>query len=104
MAVELKPLVLESSLTMQRILEAEDHTERLKLVRAFIEAEVKRLTTKRTLRGVFLSSDSEKSAAVAATGTIPPEEQIPDASTLPKMDDTSVSKPLSTFDEPDAFQ
>ncbi|KAL3923873.1 MAG: hypothetical protein SGARI_006134, partial [Bacillariaceae sp.] len=39
MAVELQPLVLESSLTMQKILEANDHTARCKLLKHFMAAE-----------------------------------------------------------------
>mmetsp|Transcript_10445 Transcript_10445/g.13823 ORF Transcript_10445/g.13823 Transcript_10445/m.13823 type:complete len:485 (+) Transcript_10445:82-1536(+) len=53
MAVEIQPLVLESTLTMQKILEAEDHPARLKLLKYFIENETNRLSTKRTLKSIF---------------------------------------------------
>lgn len=93
MAVELQPLVLESTLTMQKILEAESHTERLRLVRYFVEAETKRLNTKKALKGMFSGvggdfSDAEK---------IPPEEQLAE-------ENKTTSKRSIFTDEPDAFQ
>ena len=99
MAVELKPLVLESTLTMQKILEAADHTERLKLVRFFVEAETRRLNTKKTLQGMFSGESISSSDA-----SFPPEEQVSDdesSSVKPKS-----SKPSSSIftDEEDAFQ
>jgi hypothetical protein len=96
MATELQPLVLESTLTMQKLLEAKDHTERLKLVRFFITAEKKRLNTKRALQGMF---SGESAAALEAS--IPAEEQLPDDSTT--VDKRSSSSSIFT-DEPDAFQ
>jgi hypothetical protein len=93
MAVELQPLVLESSLTMQKILEAKDHSARCKLLKYFIGAEVTRLSTKKSLRGLF----SSVAPPDASTG-IPPEEMITD-------DATGESKKTPMFyDEPDAFQ
>lgn len=98
MAVELQPLVLESTLTMQKILEAPDHTARLQLVRHFVEAETKRLNTKKTLRGMFSGAETAKFDA----GSIPAEEQVSDD------DDSkapSRSRPSSIFmDDEDAFQ
>lgn len=94
MAVELKPLVLESTLTMQKILEAEDHTARLILVRHFVEAETKRLQTKKALQGMFSGS-----GGILQDSAIPPEEMVTD-----ELDDAP-SRPSSFFaDEEDAFQ
>lgn len=96
MAVELQPLVLESTLTMQKILEAEDHTARCNLLRYFVDAERKRLSTKKSLKGMF-SSDEGSEKEIELDASIPAEERI--------SDDESVMKPRSIFtDEPDAFQ
>jgi hypothetical protein len=85
MSLELEPLVMEASLTMQKILEAESHSERCKLVKFFIDAERKRLSAKKSLQGMFKS--------IAST----PEETSEDEATL--------SPPQSFFiDEEDAFQ
>lgn len=97
MAVELQPLVLESSLTMQKILEAEDHKARCRLIKYFIEAEVTRLSTKKSLQGLFSSSGGSDDVSTTDTSSsIPPEEMI----SQEKKD----SKSPTFFDEPDAFQ
>jgi hypothetical protein len=46
-------LVLESIITIQKILEAVDHKERVNLLRYFVDAERKRLEAKNTLKGMF---------------------------------------------------
>lgn len=103
MGIELKPLVLESTLTMQKILEAEDHHSRLMLLKYFIEAETKRLSTKKTLQGMF-------SGAASADAKIPAEERMEDPKAeKPKPVEKKSSeqeKPSSSifFDEDDAFQ
>jgi hypothetical protein len=99
MSTELQPLVLESTLTMQKLLEAEDHTERLKLVRYFITAEKKRLNTKRALKGMF---SGESAAALEAS--IPNEEQIPKENKLVEPEDSPISKSSIFTDDADAFQ
>mmetsp|Transcript_50573 Transcript_50573/g.54693 ORF Transcript_50573/g.54693 Transcript_50573/m.54693 type:complete len:457 (+) Transcript_50573:112-1482(+) len=88
-AIELQPLVLESSLTMQKIIEAEDHKARCKLLKYFMQTEVNRLTTKKTLQGLFSSDDD--------TGAL--SDQNLKAST-----ETEEKKSSGFFDEPDAFQ
>lgn len=101
MGIELKPLVLESTLTMQKILEAADHHERLQLLKYFIQAETNRLGTKKTLQGMF----SGKSTSVS-DASIPAEERM-DTPKLPENPSTPVEdKPSSSmfFDEDDAFQ
>lgn len=102
MAMELKPLVLESTLTMQKILEAKDHTARLRLLRHFIEAERKRLISKKTLKGMFSGTST-----AAFDSTMPKEEIVSD--TDDDDDDEEEDEEDSTqasafFDEPDAFQ
>lgn len=113
MAVELQPLVLESTLTMQKILEAKDHTARLKLVRHFVEAESKRLNTKKALKGMFAGT-----ATTSFDSSMPEEERKLDDDTkdkdntddvvakAKKSDSTDESKSSSSIfmDEPDAFQ
>eukprot|EP01082_Thalassiosira_pseudonana_P001521 g456.t1 g456 contig10:74133-75292(+) len=53
MSRELKPLLLEQTLSMQKILEAQDHDERIELMRYFVDAERKRLEAKKTLKNMF---------------------------------------------------
>ena len=97
MAVELQPLVLESTLTMQKILEAEDHEARCKLLKFFIDAERKRLSTKKSLKGMFSSDGSSNVDLAALESAMPDEERI--------VSDQSPTNPRSIMtDEPDAFQ
>jgi len=56
MQQELKPLVLESTLTIQKVLECNDHGERVDLLRYFVDAEKRRLDAKSTLQGMFSGS------------------------------------------------
>ena len=95
MAVELQPLALESSLTMQKIVEAEDHSARCKLLKYFMMAETTRLATKKSLMGLF-SSDSDESEDSTVEESIPAEES------LSSTEETEEKK--SFYDEPDAFQ
>jgi Lon protease-like protein len=77
MTSELKPLLLEQTLSMQKILEANDHDERVELMRYFVDAERRRLQAKKTLKSMFgggavADEDSEtivekKEAAAAST-------------------------------------
>lgn len=111
MAVELQPLVLESSLTMQKILEARNHSERLGLVRYFMDAETKRLESKKTLKGIFSSttttSSSSSSSSTMTESMSPAESSIPPEEMISSDDKDNKSKPEETssfFDDPDAFQ
>lgn len=101
MSVELQPLVLESTLTMQKILEAQSHSSRLKLVRHFVEAETKRLNTKKTLKGMF-SGSTEMS--VPTDAAIPAEERISDTVDTEAREDSPAQTSSLFTDEPDAFQ
>jgi Lon protease-like protein len=88
MASELRPLMLEAQLTMQKMLECENHTERLQLVRSFVESETARLRAKKAFQGMFTGDLTQ----------IPQEEQLEDdVSSLP-------SKRSFFVDEDDAFQ
>lgn len=115
MAVELQPLVLESTLTMQKILECPDHSARLKLVRHFVQAETKRLSTKKAIQAMF----GERSAPGVSTkaaeaslfqtrndseSSVPLEEPESDAAgdSVRKSTDTTASE--SFFSDDDAFQ
>ncbi|KAL7563193.1 hypothetical protein ACA910_014469 [Epithemia clementina (nom. ined.)] len=114
MAVELQPLVLESTLTMQKILEASNHTERLKLLRCFMQAETKRLNTKRTLQGMFsgnIKLPSPFQSGNSSSGSLFPKEEMVDAApaaeTLkPPKTSPPLPPPTSSIfmDEEDAFQ
>eukprot|EP00535_Pseudo-nitzschia_heimii_P000452 CAMPEP_0197174120 /NCGR_PEP_ID=MMETSP1423-20130617/781_1 /TAXON_ID=476441 /ORGANISM="Pseudo-nitzschia heimii, Strain UNC1101" /LENGTH=464 /DNA_ID=CAMNT_0042623017 /DNA_START=168 /DNA_END=1562 /DNA_ORIENTATION=+ len=95
MAIELQPLVLESSLTMQKIIEAKSHSERCKLLKYFMQAETTRLATKKSLKGLF-SSEGESLSTV--------EEGIPADEMLSSTKDEEETKSSSFYDEPDAFQ
>lgn len=111
MAIELQPLVLESTLTMQKILEANDHTERLQLVKHFVIAETKRLNTKKAIKGMF----SGVASSTTTTSAIPAEEQIStDDVRSKRKDDNKGSSSASSsssstgnssfFADDDAFQ
>ena len=95
MAIELQPLVLESSLTMQKIIEAENHSDRCKLLKYFMQAETTRLATKKSLKGLF-SAEGESLSTV--------DEGIPADEMLSSTDETDETKSSSFYDEPDAFQ
>lgn len=97
MSTELQPLVLESTLTMQKLLEADDHDARCNLLKFFIDAERKRLSTKKTLTGMF---------AGKTAGSIPAEERLESQSKKDDDDDKNEGpddgKSILT-DEPDAW-
>jgi len=99
MAVELEPLILESTLTMQKILEAEDHKGRVNLLRYFIDNERNRLNAKKTLQGMF--SPTTLSAETVDEADDDEKEKKKKTDTGGKDD----APPTSIFmDEPDAFQ
>ena len=58
MTAELKPLMLEQTLSMQKILEASDHEGRVGLMTYFVDAERKRLQAKKMLKNMFNVSPS----------------------------------------------
>jgi len=97
MEVELRPLLLESSLTMQKILEADGHKERLDLLKYFMDSETRRLNSKKTLKGIFSTTTTAEPVATS----FPPEEILP-TDDLKSADEDSSSSTF--FDEPDAFQ
>jgi hypothetical protein len=94
--------VLETTLTMQKLLEAQDHTERLKLVRFFMEAETKRLNTKRALKGMFSGESATASEPSFPAEEKPAEEKVPEDITTAYNKSTGTSSIFT--DEPDAFQ
>eukprot|EP00580_Thalassiosira_gravida_P016108 CAMPEP_0201668092 /NCGR_PEP_ID=MMETSP0494-20130426/17904_1 /ASSEMBLY_ACC=CAM_ASM_000839 /TAXON_ID=420259 /ORGANISM="Thalassiosira gravida, Strain GMp14c1" /LENGTH=478 /DNA_ID=CAMNT_0048148313 /DNA_START=122 /DNA_END=1555 /DNA_ORIENTATION=+ len=79
MTAELKPLMLEQTLSMQKILEAADHEERVALMQYFVDAERKRLQAKKTLKGMFGGAPSavtsRESDGDDETTTAPSEEE-----------------------------
>lgn len=90
MATELKPLALETTLTLQKILEAKTHSQRVKTLRLFVEAESRRLKAKHLLRGMFTGSVGGNKGDV-----------------VNKFSTTSTMQPINSsilIDEPDAFQ
>jgi len=102
MAIELQPLILESTLAMQKILEANTHCDRLNLLRFFVNAERKRLEAKKTLQGMFFAKDSEEGDD---TKGIKKEEEKKD-DLLSKEDENVKKNSESTIfiEDPDAFQ
>lgn len=100
MAVELQPLVLESTLTMQKLLETESHEARCELLHFFIEAERKRLSTKKSLTGMFAGT-------TAGVSAIPEEERLASPEKVEKEEKETGSSqgPQSSIftDEPDAW-
>ncbi|KAL7486079.1 hypothetical protein ACHAW6_011691 [Cyclotella cf. meneghiniana] len=55
---ELGPVAIERAIQMQRIVQADNHLERLNLLRECVEGERRRLEAKKMLRFAFSSSDS----------------------------------------------
>jgi hypothetical protein len=98
MAIELEPLVLEQSLTMQKILEANDHKARCRLLKYFIISELRRLESKKTLRGIF-SASSSASLPSMDESKVPKEDRVSGLPSEPKS-----SAPSTFFDDEDAFQ
>lgn len=100
MAVELQPLVLESTLTMQKLLETESHEDRCKLLRFFVDAERKRLSTKKSLTGMFAGT-------TAGLSSIPEEERLGKTPEKSEEEDPDEDPPAegskSILDEPDAW-
>ena len=83
MTAELKPLLLEQTLSMQKILEAADHYERVELMRYFVDAERKRLQAKKTLKSMFGGSPSmvvSKETIVASSSTSEPTTAVEEES------------------------
>lgn len=73
MTAELRPLMLEQSLSMQKILEAPNHEGRVGLMTYFVDAERKRLQAKMMLKSMFSSGEggtgvSKKSGNIEAVG------------------------------------
>lgn len=91
MVIELKPLALESTLALQKILEADTHQQRVKIVRLFVDAECRRLKAKQLIRGMFSST----SAGLVTTA----EEEKVNNIAVPSSPRSSI-----LLDEPDAFQ
>ena len=79
---------------MQKILEADSHKARCILVKYFMKAETTRLSTKKSLQGLFSAKADE---SLSMPGSIPPEELISD-----EPEEATKSSPF--YDEPDAFQ
>merc|ERR1712127_568808 len=100
MTAELKPLLLEQTLSMQKILEAADHEGRVALMQYFVDAERKRLQAKKTLKGMFggaasavTSTESDGSGGTATT-----------AAASPSKVEEDVNKSQFFGDDGDAFQ
>ena len=108
MTAELKPLLLEQTLSMQKILEAADHDGRIELMQYFVDAERKRLSAKKMLKSMFggdasviASEEEESSREAAAAATIEPSSSPPPSS-IPKVEPEESKSQL--FADDDAFQ
>jgi hypothetical protein len=102
MTTELKPLLLEQTLSMQKILEAADHEERVKLMSYFVEAERKRLQAKKTLKNMFGSGTSLPT--VVASKESSSREVLQKKSTPPTQIEQEGSASQFFADDGDAFQ
>lgn len=102
MAVELEPLVLESTLTMQKILEAKDHSERIELLIFFVNSDRKRLEAKKTLQAMFTNFESSDSAPSTAASAESLNKTLLQDTAMDLTDSPSDSTIFK--DEPDAFQ
>lgn len=100
MTKQLRPLVLESTLTIQKILEEENHEARLTLLKFFVDAEKKRLDAKKTLQGMFKGD----STAVTTESTPDDIEDNSDRDEDESNDFKSEPKRSIIIDEEDAFQ
>ena len=108
MAIELQPLILESTLAMQKILEANTHCDRLNLLRFFVNAERKRLEAKKTLQGMFFAKDSESQDDDDVVNVNDNDDKGKEKDELSsfKEDDNLKKNTESTIfiEDPDAFQ
>jgi len=100
MSQELKPLLLEQTLSMQKILEASDHEERVELMRYFVDAERKRLSAKKTLKGMFSGGMASQPREVKKES----REEIEQRALSKKPPVEEAVKPQYFDDEEDAFQ
>ncbi|KAL3757863.1 hypothetical protein ACHAWU_002783 [Discostella pseudostelligera] len=102
MTTELKPLLLEQTLSMQKILEAENHEERVKLMSYFVEAERKRLQAKKTLKNMFGSGTSLPTVVASKESS---REVLQKKSTPPTQSSEQEGSASQFFaDDGDAFQ
>ena len=112
-AEELQPLVLESTLAIQKILEADGHEDRCTLLAYFIDAEKKRLDAKKQLQGMFGGIGGLNTESVGSAGGIGEIKKMvqdvefdDDDDDEEDIDDDDRSSPSGSLltDEPDAFQ
>jgi Lon protease-like protein len=111
-AEELQPLVLESTLAIQKILEADGHEDRCTLLAYFIDAEKKRLDAKKQLQGMFGGIGGLNTESVGSAGGIGEikkmvqDVEFDDDDDEEDIDDDDRSSPSGSLltDEPDAFQ
>ena len=93
---ELKPLLLEQTLSMQKILEAENHTERVLLMKYFVDSEKKRLQARKTLKGVFSGASS--------TSFDSPSQETEERRRVQSQKEIESRSKSQFFDDDDAWQ
>lgn len=94
MTRELKPLLLEQTLSMQKILEAENHTKRVELMQYFVDAERKRLQARKSLKNMF------SGASISSTS----KKEVEDRRQAQSREDVESRTKPQFFDEDDAWQ
>ena len=106
MVVELEPLVLESTLTMQKILETNEHKGRVNLVRFFVEAERKRLEARKMLQNVFgIEKTASEMVPLSEVLAIDDDDESDDCDADNEDDeDVDSQESSSIFDDENAFQ
>jgi hypothetical protein len=98
MTAELKPLLLEQTLSMQKLLEAENHTERVELMRYFVDSERKRLIARKSLKDLFSSGASKNFSTTSSSSVTMKESQS-------REETKSEAAPQNSyFDDGDAWQ
>lgn len=101
MTKELKPLLLEQTLSMQKILEAENHKERVELMTYFVNAERQRLQARKSLKSIFGGSGSIYSSAASKKESADEAEERRKAQSRKEMEIKSTPQ---FFDDEDAWQ
>ena len=112
MTAELKPLLLEQTLSMQKILEAANHDERVELMRYFVDAERKRLAAKKMLKSMFrgeaaaVSKEENKKSSTAGREIVEaPTAMAPPSVPRPTLSaEGDANEPQFFADDEDAFQ
>jgi Lon protease-like protein len=93
MSKELKPLMLEQTLSMQKILEAENHTKRVELMLYFVDYERRRLQARKSLKSIF--------SGISSSGN---NKEAEERRRTQSMEEVESRSKTQFYDEEDAWQ